>query len=76
MHKAKVFTQLGPREDRDARRWVLDTGATNYMIEARSAFSELDVSVCGSVKFGDGFVVEIEGRGTIVFHYKNGSIER
>ncbi|WVZ53904.1 hypothetical protein U9M48_004791 [Paspalum notatum var. saurae] len=70
--EAKVFAQLGPKEERNPRRWVLDTGATNHMTGARAAFSELDTSVCGSVKFGDGSVVEIEGRGTVIFACKNG----
>ncbi|XP_062179504.1 uncharacterized protein LOC133884164 [Phragmites australis] len=42
IHEERVFAQLGPCEDRDHRRWVLDTGATNHMTGARSAFSELD----------------------------------
>ncbi|WVZ56480.1 hypothetical protein U9M48_007001 [Paspalum notatum var. saurae] len=70
--EAKVFAQLGPKEERNPGRWVLDTGATNHMTGARAAFSELDTGVCGSVKFGDGSVVEIEGRGTVIFACKNG----
>ena len=41
------------------RRWVLDTGSTNHMTGAKSAFSELDSGIHGTVKF-----VEIEGYGT------------
>jgi hypothetical protein len=37
------------------------------MSGARSAFSEIDFGVRGSVKFGDDSVVEIEGHGTIIF---------
>ena len=37
------------------------------MTKARSAFYELDSRICRTVKFGDGSVVEIEGRGTILF---------
>jgi hypothetical protein len=37
------------------------------MSGAGSAFSEIDFGVRGSVKFGDGSVVEIEGHGTIIF---------
>jgi hypothetical protein len=57
----KVFTQIGENDNNDHRRWILDTRATNHMSGARSAFSEINFGVPGSVKFGDGFVVEIEG---------------
>jgi hypothetical protein len=46
---------------------VLDSGATNHMTGSRSAFTEPDLGIHGSVKFGDGSVVDIEGRGTILF---------
>ena len=48
-----------------------DTGATNHMTSSRSAFFELDTGVHGTVKFGDGSVVSIKGRGTVLFNYKN-----
>jgi hypothetical protein len=70
--EAKAFAQLGGNEERDARRWILDTGATNHMTGARTTFSDLDVSIRGTVKFGDGSLVEIEGRGTIILDCKNG----
>jgi cell division cycle 2-like protein len=52
--------------------WILDTGASNHMTGAHSAFSELDTSVRGFVKFGDASRVRIEGRGTVLFACKNG----
>ena len=42
------------------------------MIGARSAFSELNFGICGTVKFGDGSIVKIEGRDTILFVRKGG----
>lgn len=42
------------------------------MTGARSAFFELDSRIRETVKFGDGSVVEIEGRGTILFVSKGG----
>jgi hypothetical protein len=72
IHEAEVFTKLRPRTDRDARKWVLDTGVTNHMTSVRSAFAHLDTNVGGTVRFGDGSVVEIEGRGSIIFVLKNG----
>ncbi|KAK3121536.1 hypothetical protein QOZ80_8BG0655630 [Eleusine coracana subsp. coracana] len=68
----KVFSQLGQEEDRDAKRWVVDTGATNHMTGSWDAFSALDVGVCGTVKFGDGSVVRIEGCGSLLLKCKNG----
>jgi len=46
--------------------WVLDTGASNHMTGTRSALSQLDASVRGSVHFGDGSRVEIQGVGSVV----------
>jgi hypothetical protein len=51
---------------------VVDIGVTNHMTGARVAFSELDTSICDTIKFDDGSVVRIEGCGTIVFQCKNG----
>ncbi|CAN6178348.1 unnamed protein product [Urochloa humidicola] len=36
------------------------------------AFSELDTGVRGSVKFGNGSRVEIQGRGMVLFKCQNG----
>lgn len=42
--------------------WYLDTGASNHMTGCVEVFTDLDTSVMGTVKFGDGSVVEIHGR--------------
>jgi hypothetical protein len=42
------------------------------MIGVRLTFTELDSSITGSVKFGNGSRVEICGRGTILFRCLNG----
>ena len=52
--------------------WFLDTGATNHMTGSVYAFAELDRSITGKVRFADGYVVEIHGRGTVVFADKGG----
>ena len=68
-----MFAQISERgEQQEHQRWVLDTGATNYMTGAKSVFSELDSGIRGTVKFGDGSVVEIEGHDTILFVGKGG----
>jgi hypothetical protein len=51
--------------------WYLDTGASNHMIDGKAQFSELNLSVEGTVRFGDGRTVEIEGRGTVLFELKD-----
>ena len=67
-----MFATFDVADDRDPERWVLDTGATNHMTGSRGAFSELDTGIISTVRFGDGSVVKIEGRGTILFACKNG----
>ncbi|XP_073351897.1 uncharacterized protein [Aegilops tauschii subsp. strangulata] len=51
----------------------LDTGASSHMTGDRTAFPELDTAITGSVRFGDGSVVRIEGRGTVAFTIDGGS---
>jgi hypothetical protein len=68
----KVFVQLGAKEERDSKSWICDTGATNHMTVSRAAFADLDMAVCGSVRFGDDSVAEIEGRDTVLLLCKNG----
>jgi hypothetical protein len=72
----KVVLQLDGDAKRDTGLWYLDTGATNHMTGARDAFTELDTSIQGMVKFGDGFVVSIEGCGSIMFETKTGEHRR
>ena len=42
------------------------------MMGSKEAFSELNGNVTGTVKFGDGSRVAIQGRGTIIFKCQNG----
>jgi hypothetical protein len=67
----KVYAQIGKKEEAvDHTLWVVNTGATNHMTGAHDAFTELDTGVWGTVRFGDGSVVRIEGCGTVVFSSK------
>ncbi|BAH92510.1 Os04g0196500 [Oryza sativa Japonica Group] len=70
--EAKVFAQLDDGGEHDPAMWILDTGATNHMTGSRSAFAELDTAVTGTVRFGDGSVVRIEGRVTVLFSCRFG----
>ncbi|CAA6674891.1 unnamed protein product [Spirodela intermedia] len=72
LREEKVFAHLEEEELRDEEEWVVDTGATNHISGSRTAFTELDTKVLGTVRFGDDSVARIEGRGAIVFLCKNG----
>ncbi len=52
--------------------WYLDTGASSHMTGRTNSFSQLDRTVQGTVRFGDGSVVPIEGRGIVTFLGKTG----
>jgi hypothetical protein len=58
-------------DDTDAV-WFLDTGASNHMTGDAAAFAELDERISGKVKFGDGSLVDIHGRGTVLFAVAEG----
>ncbi|KAJ0540969.1 putative RNA-directed DNA polymerase [Helianthus annuus] len=51
--------------------WYLDNGASNHMTGVRSHFKELDETVTGQVRFGDGSHVEIKGKGSILLECLN-----
>lgn len=59
-------------KERDENVWYLDNGASNHMTGRHEKFEKLDRTVKGEVKFGDGSVVQIQGRGSIKFLCKNG----
>jgi hypothetical protein len=63
--RARAVLRRSP-EDVDPA-WYLDTGASNHMTGDEAAFAELDKAVSGTVKFGDGSLVAIQGRGTVLF---------
>jgi hypothetical protein len=71
IHEENVFSHLDEQKEHDAGTWVLDTGAMNHMSGCRVVFMKIDTTVLGTVRFGDDSVALIEGRGTIVFVYKN-----
>ncbi|XP_066392138.1 uncharacterized protein [Miscanthus floridulus] len=72
LNERKVMPDMEDGGDHGELKWYLDTGASNHMTGDASIFSELSHSVIGSVKFGDGSLVEIAGRGTILFESKDG----
>jgi hypothetical protein len=72
LDEGKLFVQLGENGGGDGARWILDSGATNHMTGVRTVFSEIDLKVHGTVRFGDGSVTNIEGRDTILIKCKTG----
>lgn len=65
-----VEREFGTRP-KNTKSWYLDTGASNHMTGCEDVFTNIDKSVKGSVKFGDGSVVEIHGRGAVLIKAAN-----
>lgn len=72
LNEEKVQLKARNAENYDRGVSYLDTGATNHMTGVKEKFSDIDETVKGKVKFGDGSTVAILGRGTILFQCKNG----
>jgi hypothetical protein len=65
--KVLVFLGMSYSDDDHLEGWYLDMGAMNHMMGHDNVFSELDRVVQGTVKFRDGSVVNICGKGSIIF---------
>ena len=73
LDEPRAQVHLATNDDGDhLEGWYFDTGATNHMTGRHDIFAKLDRGVVGSVRFGDGSVVDIRGCGTILFAGKNG----
>jgi hypothetical protein len=72
----KLFVQLGEKHGDGCMRWILDTGVTNHMTREWSVFFNLDKGVHSTVRFGDGSVIDIKGRDTILFSCKSGEHQK
>ncbi|XP_020253974.1 uncharacterized protein LOC109831046 [Asparagus officinalis] len=64
--------QTDEKASAESDMWYLDNGANNHMTGQPSMFKHLDESIHGRVKFGDGSMVQIKGKGSIIFQCKNG----
>lgn len=71
LEEKKVYAALDDAADHDHTRWILDSGASNHMTGLRSAFSDIDSKITGNVQLGDGSIMRIGGRGTVMFACKN-----
>lgn len=75
INEEKVLPKLSQNSEGDqvsSNLWYLDNGASNHMTGQLSKFRDLDRSVNGQVRFGDGSTVLIKGKGSIVLKCKNG----
>lgn len=68
----KVKTKPGDNTRYDSTISYLDTGASNHMLGVRELFTELNKSITGSVKFGDGSLIEIVERGSALITAQDG----
>jgi hypothetical protein len=68
----EVYAVLGYAGEGDPKRWIFDMGASNQMTDIKEVFADLDLGVIGTVQFGDGSVMRIEGCDTILFACMNG----
>ncbi|GJZ61361.1 zinc finger, CCHC-type containing protein [Tanacetum coccineum] len=57
--------QPGKYATTDASMWYLDNGASNHMTGTKSHFRDINESVTGRIRFGDGSYVQIKGKGSI-----------
>jgi hypothetical protein len=72
LDEGKLFVQVRENGGGDGACWILDSGATNHMTGMCAVFSEIDLRVHDTVRFGDGSVTNIEGRDTILIKCKTG----
>jgi hypothetical protein len=56
--------------------WYLDTGASSHMTGSAKSLSKLNRAVQGTVRFGDGSVVPIEGHGIVTGQNKGEDQDR
>jgi len=68
---ALYFVEEGDEESMN-NVWYLDNGASNHMSGVRQMFRDIDHTVSGKVRFGDGSFVEIMGKGSILFQGRSG----
>jgi hypothetical protein len=53
--------------------WYLESGGGSHMTGCRDMFSTLDKTVHSMVRFGDGSIIRIQGRDTVIFECLTGN---
>lgn len=72
LNEERIVPDLGGATSYVGDSWYLDSGASNHMTGNKEKFTELDKSIGGTVRFGDGSVVNIQGYSTVLFKCKSG----
>ncbi|KAJ9551322.1 LOW QUALITY PROTEIN: hypothetical protein OSB04_015367 [Centaurea solstitialis] len=73
LNEDKVFPSRNEaKNEKGEDIWYLDTGASNHMTGVKEFFAEVDETITGQVRFGDGSKVQIKGKGTILLECRNG----
>jgi hypothetical protein len=68
----QVYATLDEEKEKEPCQWVLDTGASNHMLESRAVFFDINGRTINTMRFTNGSMVLIEGVGTVVYECKNG----
>ncbi|KMT17950.1 hypothetical protein BVRB_2g034700 [Beta vulgaris subsp. vulgaris] len=72
LNENKVQPSIFEGELDTEKVWYLDNSASNHMCGNRRFFFDLDETITGKVRFGDDSRVDIKGKGSIRFLFKNG----
>ena len=69
--KAMVNLLTDGENRKETSMWYLDNGASNHSTGDRAKFKELDEKLIGNMKLGDGSILSIQDKGSILFQCKN-----
>jgi hypothetical protein len=72
LNEHKVLPDFDINGEQREMKWYLDTGALNHMTGDADVFSDYNHDVVEFVRFGDGSLVEVIERGSILFESKDG----
>ena len=67
LNEQKVKPSLFENKQDMSNLWYLDNGASNHMCGNQAFFKEIDQGITGKVRFGDDSLIDIQGKGSILF---------
>ncbi|CAH9140422.1 unnamed protein product [Cuscuta epithymum] len=72
--KSQIINNEEARQEsiKERSEWYLDTGASNHMTGDKGCFTNMDHTIKGKVRFGDGSIINIHGLGSVLFKCNNG----